>query len=60
MAPIPECMKTAEWSDSRASLASLDSEQSSEEGELAGTAITSNLVAPDQLRKKTVCKSTVM
>ena len=56
MAPIPECMKTAEWSDSRASLASLDSEQSSEEGELAGTAITSNLVPPDQLRKKTVCK----
>merc|ERR1719300_1125291 len=48
MAPIPECIKTdwvgTEHGDSRASLASLDSEQEegSEEGE--GTAITCNLV----------------
>jgi len=59
MAPIPECMKT-DWpgqehqADSRASLASLDSEQEegSEEGE--GAAITSNLVPNDQLKKKQV------
>ena len=59
MAPIPECIK-ADWTgqehqaDSRASLASLDSEQEegSEEGE--GAAITSNLVPNDQLKKKQV------
>jgi len=59
MAPIPECIKT-DWvsqehqADSRASLASLDSEQDdgSEEGE--GAAITSNLVPNDQLKKKQV------
>jgi len=59
MAPIPECIK-ADWAgqehhaDSRASLASLDSEQEegSEEGE--GAAITSNLVPNDQLKKKQV------
>ena len=57
MAPIPESVKTdwpADQGDSRASLASLDSEQDegSEEGE-AGI-ITSNLVPSEQLKKKTV------
>ena len=58
MAPIPESVKTdwtADQGDSRASLASLDSEQDegSEEGE-AGGVITSNLVPSEQLKKKTV------
>ena len=56
MAPIPECIKTdwqADQGDSRASLASLDSEQD-EGSEEDGGVITSNLVPSEQLKKKTV------
>ena len=55
MAPIPECIKTdwpADQGDSRASLASLDSEQ--EEASEEDGVITSNLVPSEQLKKKTV------
>ena len=55
MAPIPECIKTdwqADQGDSRASLASLDSEQ--DEASEEDGVITSNLVPSEQLKKKTV------
>eukprot|EP00090_Calanus_glacialis_P016194 TRINITY_DN25418_c0_g1_i1.p1 TRINITY_DN25418_c0_g1~~TRINITY_DN25418_c0_g1_i1.p1 ORF type:complete len:1021 (+),score=440.40 TRINITY_DN25418_c0_g1_i1:398-3064(+) len=57
MAPIPECIKTGwvgDQADSRASLASLDSEQEEGSDEGEGAAITSNLVPNDQLKKKQV------